>query len=347
MLRINELVVQYSDRRAVDRVSLDLGPGEIVTLVGPTGCGKSSLLRAIAGFEQFSAGQIQLADQVLLHTSDMPAEQRQTGLVFQDFALFPHMSVRDNIMFRVTDEALAEAWIDKLGLRDHSDAMPATLSGGQKQRVALARTLAHQPKLVLLDEPLSSLDAHLKNSLRWQIRTALKEAGTPALWVTHDQDEALTVADRIGVMHEGKLAQIDEPEACYRAPATRFVATFLGDGVFVRGSLATDALESEIGAIPVSQLQVQDCVKTGDAAEVLIRPHDLSLQLSSNGNAHIVWSRYEGESRLYGLEFAGGSHVRVRTQHDQVLRVGDCVKTTISANHKLPVFAATPTASGV
>ena len=339
MLSIRDLTVRYGDRVAVEHFDLALDDGEIVTLVGPTGCGKSSVLRAVAGFEPPASGHIVIGDLEIDRDHLVPPEKRRTGLVFQDFALFPHMTVAENIGFKVEDKNLVGHWIDRLGLADHRDAMPATLSGGQKQRVALARSLAHQPALVLLDEPLSNLDAALKSSLRWDIREALKTSGVPALWVTHDQDEALSVGDRVGIMHSGRLEQVGEPETCYRAPQTRFVARFLGEGFFVRGHLDGAMLKTGIGesalADPAAALELAD---RGDV-DVLIRPHDLALEADPDGNAVIEWGRYEGETRLYAIRLRDGVRLQARVSHDVRLPDGQRVRTDISARHALALFA--------
>ena len=339
MLEIRDLTVRYGDRVAVERFDLALGDREIVTLVGPTGCGKSSVLRAVAGFEPPASGNIVIGDLEIDRDHPVPPEQRRTGLVFQDFALFPHMSVAENIGFKVDDKSLVEHWIDRLGLADHRDAMPATLSGGQKQRVALARSLAHRPALVLLDEPLSNLDAALKSSLRWDIREALKTAGMPALWVTHDQDEALSVGDRVAIMHRGRLEQVGEPEDCYRAPQTRFVAQFLGEGFFVRGRLDGDRLKTGIGDSALADSAAAAKLADQGEVDVLIRPHDLALEIDPSGNAAIEWGRYEGETRLYAIRLRNGSRLQARVGHDVRLLDGQFVQTRIAASHALALFA--------
>ena len=339
MLLIRDLTVCYGDRIAVAHFDLALGDGEIVTLVGPTGCGKSSVLRAVAGFETPASGEIVIGDLQIDRNHPVPPEARRTGLVFQDFALFPHMTVAENIGFRVEDRGLVDHWIDKLGLAGHRDAMPATLSGGQKQRVALARSLAHEPALVLLDEPLSNLDAALKASLRWHLRDALKAAGVPAIWVTHDQDEALSVGDRVGVMHEGRLEQVGEPEQCYRAPRTRFVARFLGEGFFVRGRLNGDIVRTGIGQSTLADPSAAARLADGGEVDVLVRPHDLTLEAAPDGNAVIEWGRYEGETRLYAIRLRDGNVLQARVDHDVRLADGQIVQTRIAARHALALFA--------
>lgn len=339
MLAIRDLTIRYDRRIAVEHFDLTVAAGEIVTLVGPTGCGKSSVLRAVAGLERPAAGEIVIDGLRVDRHRNPPPEKRRTGLVFQDFALFPHLTVAGNVGFRVRDPALVDSWLDRLGLAGHRDALPATLSGGQKQRVALARALAHEPALVLLDEPLSNLDAALKASLRWEIRDALKAAGVPAIWVTHDQDEALSVGDRVGVMHSGRLEQIGEPEQCYRAPRTRFVARFLGEGVFLRGHLAGDCVQTLAGRSAVADADAARRLAVAGELDVLVRPHDLGLAADLQGNARVVSSRYEGETRLYGVHLHEGPYLNVRVSHELRLAEGDLVQVSISARHPLALFS--------
>ncbi|MDT8449682.1 MAG: ABC transporter ATP-binding protein, partial [Wenzhouxiangellaceae bacterium] len=342
---ITDLEVRYrtgaEERVAVSGFSLALERGEVVTLVGPTGCGKSSVLRAVAGLERPAAGSIEFDGLVIDRDRFVPPEKRRCGLVFQDFALFPHLSVAQNIGFRVRDPARVEEWIDRLELGAHRDAMPATLSGGQKQRVALARALAHEPKVVLLDEPLSNLDQAMKIGLRWQLRDALKAAGVPAIWVTHDQDEALSVGDRVGVMSIGKLEQVGEPERCYRAPRSRFVAEFLGDGVFLRGRLEGDGcVHTALGCCNTADPERAGALSGENGLDVLVRPHDLDLEPADSGNAIVVSGRYEGETRLYTVRLDDGFEIRARVSHEIRLAEGDRVRTRIAAQHPLPLFPA-------
>lgn len=336
MLSVRNLSVAYGARTAVDNVTLSVDAGEIVTLVGPTGCGKSSLLRAVAGFEMPTQGEVRLGDARFDRNRWRPPEARRIGLVFQDFALFPHLTVRENVAFRVATPALADQWIERLGLGGHRDALPDTLSGGQKQRVALARTLAHEPAAVLLDEPLSNLDAALKASLRWEIRDAIKAAGVPAIWVTHDQDEALSVGDRMGVMHEARLEQLGDPEVCYRAPVTRFVACFLGSGAFLPGRCEANAVHTVVGPIrPIDQSLLAEHA----ALDVLVRPHDLCLSADDDGQATILSGRYEGETRLYDVALPDDIRLRVRVPHDQHFAPGARVRVALHSRHDMPAFA--------
>ncbi|MFP4560607.1 MAG: ABC transporter ATP-binding protein [Thiohalorhabdus sp.] len=334
MLEIDKLNVTYGDEVAVRDVSLTAAEGEIVTLLGPTGCGKTTTLRVVAGLVAPTSGTVRIGGRTVSGAGVfVPPEQRRTGLVFQDFALFPHLTVAQNVGFRLRRSDPVDHWLEWLGLGDQRDAYPEELSGGQKQRVALARCLAHQPELVLLDEPLSNLDAALKDSLRWDIRSALKEAGVPAIWVTHDQSEALSIGDRVGVMKDGRLEQIASPEECFRDPATRFVAEFLGEASFLPGEAADGTVTTPIG-------QAAGHGATG-TVEALVRPDDLALQAADAGNGVVAWSRYEGGSRLFGVDLQCGARVRIRTNHEVHHAPGDRVAVTIAAGHALALFPAT------
>lgn len=256
------------------------------------------------------------------------------GMVFQDFALFPHLTVQQNVQFRLKNTQLADHWLDLLGLNELRHAKPATLSGGQKQRVALARTLAHEPVFVLLDEPLSNLDAALKDTLRWEIRNALKKAGVPAIWVTHDQEEALSVGDRVGVLNQGRLEQLASPETCFCEPASRFVARFLGEASFLPGRLEQGVVTTALGTAPGTPVD-------GASGEVdlLLRPDDVSLESTDSGsNGCVRWSRYEGGTCLYSVDTDEGVEVKVRVSHENRAAPGDRVKLAITTTHPLAVF---------
>lgn len=340
MLTLDNLTVRYGSTTAVEGIDLTLHADEIVTLVGPTGCGKTSVLRAIAGLVRPAGGSIRLGNRRITPTQDIAPEKRNVGLVFQDFALFPHYSVEKNVNFRCRNPALADHWIRHMGLDAFRHAMPDTLSGGQKQRVALARALAHEPSLLLLDEPLASLDAALKSQLRWEIRDALKAARVPALWVTHDQTEALSVGDRMGIMHDGRLQQIDAPDVCFGNPATRFVAHFLGEAAFVPGHLRADRVHTALGKAMVTTNGHAD----DQPVDVMLRPDDLSLQPATNGNSTIEYSHYEGETRLYTVRLLDSDQrLRVRTNHACSIGNGTLVDTCICANHALALFERLPT----
>jgi iron(III) transport system ATP-binding protein len=322
----------------VKNLDLALGDNEILMLVGPTGCGKTTVLQALAGLIPISEGNIQLDQWQATPTLIVPPEKRNIGMVFQDFALFPHLTVEQNVCFRLTDSAKADHWLTLLGLNSLRQAMPSRLSGGQKQRVALARTLAHEPAFVLLDEPLSNLDAALKDSLRWDIRNALKTAGVPAIWVTHDQDEALSVGDRVGILKDGILQQLAIPEVCFSEPSSRFVARFLGEASFLPGRLEHNQVLTKLGIAPATPINGA----SGDI-DLLLRPDDLSLTIAKEGNGIVDWVRYEGSSRLYAVNVDNGSELNgtqliVRTSHENKVKPGERVRLDITTTHPLAVF---------
>ncbi|MDN3489568.1 MULTISPECIES: ABC transporter ATP-binding protein [Pseudoalteromonas] len=334
MLSVSQLSIDYGSNRVVSDLNFTLGESEILMLVGPTGCGKSTILQALAGLLPISEGEIKVAKWTATPKHTVAPEKRSVGMVFQDFALFPHLTVEQNVCFKLKDTSPADHWLKLLGLDAFRHKKPATLSGGQKQRVALARTLAHQPDFVLLDEPLSNLDAALKDMLRWDIRNALKEAGVPAIWVTHDQEEALSVGDRVGVLKGGKIQQIDTPEQCFSTPNNRFVARFLGEASFIKGTLNNGQALTDIGNVPANGV---DC-DTGEV-EVLLRPDDVLLVQSSIGNnGEVIWVRFEGGSRLCAVKLACETVVTSRVSHEVVVHPGDKVHVSLSTSHPLAAF---------
>lgn len=335
-LRMVGVSVSYGDEVAVDGLDLELGDGEIMTLVGPTGCGKTTTLRVVAGLEQPDSGEVCIDGRCVSGETFVPPEERGVGLVFQDFAIFPHLNVEENVGFRLRDTEQVDRWIGMLGLEDQRGKAPSSLSGGQKQRVALARSLAHEPSLVLLDEPLSNLDADMRDTLMWEIRDALKSAGVAAIWVTHDQEEALLVGDRVGVVKDGKVRQLGPPEEVFHSPGDRFVARFLGEASFLRGEAADDVVETAIGPLMVELNGYH-----GDAIEVMVRPDDLALVRASRAaDGAVVYERYEGATRLYGVELRDGTVVRVRLNHEDRFEVGDAVDLEVSASYPFPWFPA-------
>lgn len=332
-IELRHLSVSYGETRVLRDLNLALEPGEILMLVGPTGCGKTTLLRALAGLVPIADGEIRLGEHRIVPGTVLPPEKRNVGMVFQDFALFPHLNVERNIGFRLREHGQRDRWIAALNLGPWRQAMPETLSGGQKQRVALARALAHQPGLVLLDEPLSNLDAALKESLRWTIRDALKEAGVAAVWVTHDQDEAMSVGDRVGVMNAGRLEQLGAPEECFARPASRFVAKFLGEACFLAGQLDGDRASTPLGPVAVERSE-----GVNGSAELLVRPDDLSIDADGAANARVLWSRFEGGSRLYAVRLESGEEFRVRVGHEIRHAPGEAVRLRCEPGHPLVAF---------
>ena len=253
-VRISRLSKRFGGLLALDDVSLELRAGTVLALLGPSGCGKTTVLRLIAGFERPDAGSIEVDGRlVATSTSMVPPERRRVGLVFQDLALFPHLSARDNVAYGIRRDpghaARADELLELVGLASDGRRMPHELSGGMQQRVALARALAPRPDVLLLDEPFSSLDQAMRTQLRAEVRQILREARQSAIFVTHDQGEALTVADKVAVMTRGKVLQVAPPEIIYAEPSTPYVATFVGVSNLVSAEVKDDVARTRFGAV--------------------------------------------------------------------------------------------------
>ena len=333
-LDISHLVVHYAGRSrpAVNGVSLGLLAGEIGVLIGPSGCGKTTLLRAVAGLEKALSGSISLAQvPVSSGALHVPAEERRIGMVFQDYALFPHLDVARNVAFGLahlqsTDrqQRISEV-LDMVGLGDAQRRYPHELSGGQQQRVALARALAPRPRLLLLDEPFSNLDVDLRERLAHEVRGILKLAGATALMVTHDQLEAFAIGDRIGVMHDGQLHQWDDAYELYHRPATRFVADFIGHGVFTRAQIIQQGDNVVVHTALGDLSDVLECPLPGaypdGVCDVLLRADDIVHDDAAPVKAQIVRKAFRGSEFLYTLKLRTGETVmaHVPSHHDHAL----------------------------
>ncbi len=357
-LEVTELSVRYPgrDAPAVNAVTLGLAAGSIGVLIGPSGCGKTTLLRAIAGLERASAGRIGLAEQTVSSAAEhTPAEARRIGMVFQDYALFPHLSVAGNVAFglqglpKAQRQARVAEVLTLVGLSAVAELYPHELSGGQQQRVALARALAPQPRLLLLDEPFSNLDIELRERLAHELRAILKAAGATALFVTHDQLEAFAIGDVIGVMHEGRLHQWDDAYSLYHRPATRFVADFIGHGVF------TPATLHEVGGqivvdTPVGRLSdVAECplpgAFEGGQCDVLLRADDIVHDDDAPVKAEIIRKAFRGSEFLYTLRLASGHTLmaHVPSHHDH--KLGEWIGIRAEVDHVVTFNRACPVRS--
>ncbi|HEY1103078.1 MAG TPA: ABC transporter ATP-binding protein [Burkholderiaceae bacterium] len=330
-LEVTELAVQYRgrERPAVDAVSLTLRAGDIGVLIGPSGCGKTTLLRAVAGLEPVAAGSIRLAGELVGGPGhNVAPEARRIGMVFQDYALFPHLDVARNVGFGIARLPRAERAarvaevLALVGLEGSQARFPHELSGGQQQRVALARALAPRPRLLLLDEPFSNLDVELRERLAHEVRAILKQAQATALFVTHDQLEAFAIGDAIGVMHEGRLHQWDAAYALYHRPATRFVADFIGHGVFAPATLRAvgDRLvvHTPLGELADADRRVLPAGQAGDSCDILLRADDIVHDDDAPVKAQIVRKAFRGSEFLYTLRLATGETVlaHVPSHHD-------------------------------
>ncbi len=301
----------YGPVAAVRAVNLQVEPGRFLALLGPSGCGKTTVLRLIAGFERPDRGSIALnGKSVATAEHCVPAEKRRVGMVFQEYALFPHVNVNDNIAFGLKSgpgrETRIREILELVGLEEVRDRMPQELSGGQQQRVALARALAPNPSVILLDEPFSNLDASLRNRVRQEIRRILRAADVTALFVTHDQEEALSLADEVAVMMDGQILQCDSPERLYRRPSSHRVATFLGDANFLPGTAHGQTVECALGTLPLHD-------RHEGPVELMIRPEDVLLEPNPDGPAEVVDRTYFGHDQLLRLRVNGEIELKARS----------------------------------
>lgn len=338
LLQLNNVRQAYGEQVVIHDLSLALQKGDIGCLLGPSGCGKTTALRCIAGFEPVSAGEI-LLNGVCVSSADFLVlpEQRRIGMVFQDYALFPHLDVAANIGFglhRLT-RAECERRVDELlqvvQLTNVFKKYPHELSGGQQQRVALARALAPKPELLLLDEPFSNLDVSLRERLSMEVREILKNQGITAVLVTHDQAEAFAIADEIGVMHQGEIQQWDTAFNLYHRPVNRFVANFVGQGVFLPGRVINaQQIEIELGILTgeISQLCDSNC-----KVDVLVRPDDIVYDDASPLQATVIHKAFRGAEILYTLRLVNGAKViaLVPSHHNHV--IGEKIGIKLEADH--------------
>ncbi len=344
LLTLDNVSHAYGKHAVVRELSLTLADGEIGCLLGASGCGKTTVLRLIAGFEAPTQGSIRLRDATVgAPGCHVPPEKRNIGMVFQDYALFPHLTIAANIGFGLREKsALAGRRIDELlslvGLSGLGEKYPHELSGGQQQRVALARALAPAPHLLLLDEPFSNLDVELRERLSLEVRDILKQTGTAAILVTHDQHEAFAVADQVGIMHAGRIEQWDTPYNLYHRPATRHVADFVGQGVFLPGQVIDrQTVAIELGALN-SNLPLEctsSCLACGKgcALDILLRPDDIVHDDASPTQAEVVAKTFRGAEFLYTLRLDSGIQVLslVPSHHNHA--IGEKIGIRLDVDH--------------
>ena len=348
LLQVQQISQSYDERPVLRDLSFGLEPGSIGCLLGPSGCGKTTVLRCIAGFEPITRGEIQLRGQVMSRPGlTVPAERRRIGMVFQDYALFPHLTVARNVAFGLRRVSATERQsrvaelLDIIRLGDVAKRYPHELSGGQQQRVALARALAPKPELMLLDEPFSNLDVELRERLSIEVREILKQQKTTAILVTHDQHEAFNIADEIGIMQGGRIEQWATPYRLYHEPATRFVADFIGQGVFLPGTVLDETTVGlELGAMRSRNLPA---VAPGTPVYVLLRPDDILHDDSSPLQARVLHKAFRGAEFLYTLQLPGGSRVLslVPSHHNHA--VGETIGIRLEIDHVVAFSRDRPT----
>ncbi|MEN7343219.1 MAG: ABC transporter ATP-binding protein [Pseudomonadota bacterium] len=343
MLIVTDIVHSFGEDNVLDGVSLSLAPGELGCLLGDSGSGKTTLLRCIAGFERPLSGKIEIDGRVQSDAQCFRApEQREVGMVFQDFALLPNLSVESNVRLALHDrpadgqrQAVNEM-LELVDLAGLADRMPHQLSGGQQQRVALARALVRRPKLLLLDEPFSSLDATLREKLGADVRALLKRLDITALFVSHDRSEAFSLADKIGVVRKGQLAQWGRSYDLYHKPVSREVAAFVGGGAWLPGTcIAIDAVETALGVMPAV---LPPGVAVGSSVDVLLRPDDVVHDDEAPRKAEVVARHFRGAMFLYELRIDNGTLVEslVPSHHDHA--IGELIGVRLDTQHVV-VFA--------
>ncbi len=314
ILKVENIRCRYENQSAVDSTSFELEQGTLACLLGPSGCGKTTVLRAIAGFQKLIRGSITLNNTCISSPEgNIPPEQRNLSMVFQDGALFPHLTVEKNIAAglhgndKKKNQTIVGEMLSHVRLSGFNKRYPHELSGGQQQRVALARALAPKPRLLLMDEPFSSLDLALRESLGQEVRDLLKNIGATCILVTHDQQDAFTFSDQAGVMRDGKIEQWDTPYNLYHKPATRFVADFVGDGVFLDAAiLDQNKIWSELAVLTGD---LPDDARRGQRVQLLVRPDDIIHDDESKMTARIKKKTFRGESYLYTLVLPSGSEI--------------------------------------
>jgi iron(III) transport system ATP-binding protein len=336
-VELRDLTKRYGEVAVVDNISLTIDHGHLVCLLGPSGCGKTTTLRLIAGFVEPSAGEIRVGDKLVSSPAQtLPPERRNMSMIFQSYALWPHMTVEENIVYGLKLRKLERAAIGKkldailstTKLAPLAQRYPGELSGGQQQRVALARALIVEPETLLLDEPLSNLDANLREEMRFEVRRLHDAYRYTTVYVTHDQSEAMTTADLIAVMNAGKIEQAGTPEDIYDRPRSEFVARFIGASNVIKG-IGRDAAHVEFAGVALRC--VGEPVKTGAATAVSVRPHDIAISAARPAQAEnvvpatVTRQVFLGDSRDYMVEVAGGTQMRVVTAAGDNIPQGSAV----------------------
>ncbi len=332
-IRLASVNKRFGEIRALDDASLAVERGELLAVLGPSGCGKSTLLRVLMGFESPESGEVTVGGRVLSGDGrpSVPPNRRHIGMVVQDYALFPHLSALRNVEFglhtlaRSERKRVAQQALDLVGLSHREEAFAHQLSGGEQQRVALARALAPEPDVVLLDEPFSSLDASLRAGLRRDVHEILREVDATAILVTHDQEEALSMADRVAVMRDGRIVQIGEPQEIYWQPVDKWVAEFVGDVNLLRGEVKSGRVSTDLGLIALPHDVVE-----GEHA-VALRPEQLEVTSNPTGGFEVVEREFYGHDIMYRIKAADGSTLIAQRPSLELCEVGERVDVVPAA----------------
>ena len=342
VVQCTHVAKRYGNTMAVDDASFALEPGEILSILGPSGCGKTTLLRLIAGFEIPDAGEISIQGQMISGPlGHVPSDNRNVGMVFQEYALFPHMTVAQNVSFGLQrlpsqerGRRLAEV-IELVRLTGLEDRYPHELSGGQQQRVALARTLAPHPVAVLLDEPFSNLDTGMRSQMRREVENILRENNIATVFVTHDREEAFAMADRIGVMIDGRLDQLDTPDVIYHSPATPFVAQLAGTCNFLSGLVKGGLVGTEVGDLPFSSSN--GSLPDGTRVDLLVHSDDFQVVPDARGKSVVRSREFRGDETILVVATPSGATLKCRQPSYSTLAPG--TRVTLNSEKAMPFVA--------
>ncbi|MCC6139308.1 MAG: ABC transporter ATP-binding protein [Nitrospira sp.] len=345
VLELRSVACAYeTGRPAIRNISFAAREGEILCLLGPSGCGKTTILRAIAGFEPVRSGELFLSGRLVSNANlTIPTEERRVGMVFQEYALFPHLRVADNIAFglqhlsRGDRKCQVQEMLTLTGLEGFDRRYPHELSGGQQQRVALARALVQNPVVLLLDEPFSNLDPDMAGRMRQDLHALLRRTKTTTILVTHDHEEAFAMADRIAVLNQGALEQLDTPESIYHTPASPFVADFVGQADFIQGEIRDGMIHTELGEFPNTLSDAE-----GTAVKVMIRPDDIHLAPAKGAGARIEARQVRGSENLYTVRLPSGQTVHSSENSTSVYPEGTAVELQIMATHTVVFPSSSP-----
>lgn len=343
ILECVDLTKSYNDSIVVNKVNFTLYPGEILSILGPSGAGKTTMLRLVAGFENPDSGEVKIRGNIISNQSTyIPAHKRNIGMVFQDYALFPHKTISENLSFglhqippRDRENRLREL-ISLVSLEGFENRYPHELSGGQQQRTALARTIGPRPVAVLLDEPFSNLDATMRHELRQEVEKILRESNIATLIVTHNREEAFTMADRIGIMREGRLEQLDTPEIVYRTPANRFVAQLSSTCSFLEGHVKDKMVKTELGNFPY--FDGGSILTENSSVSVLVHLNDFELNQDPEGNSVVVSREFHGDETILSIQTPSGTTLKCRQIYSSPLTKGTTVSLVLKKKDAFTVF---------